>query len=226
MICASGNRRMAAAGMLGRAGIDAYSVAGGTAMTHLLGRTRAAVLSSLTRVRSTSEPAARLGISAVTASHHLNALRESGLITTVRPHGATRHSLTHLGLRLLHDSSHTPMGPPGTVRQNHAEAGLSGLVRPWFASVDVLCARGDKNPLGRSRSAVHTSDSEHDVTSLPTKSVCRRGRPFVRRAALPIVKNLRVSRRPRFVFVPCRESDAHYSPSSAVQSRIPGPAMH
>ncbi|WP_143094646.1 winged helix-turn-helix domain-containing protein [Streptacidiphilus jiangxiensis] len=81
------------------AGGDPYDDPG---LTHLLGRTRAAVLTDLTDIRSTTELAARLGISASTASHHLNALREGGLITTVREHGAARHSLTHLGLRLLY----------------------------------------------------------------------------------------------------------------------------
>ena len=77
-------------------------------LTHLLGRTRAAALASLSAVRSTSDLAARLGISAGTASHHLNALRAGGLITTVRQHGTARHSLTDLGFRLLHSSSRPP----------------------------------------------------------------------------------------------------------------------
>ncbi len=76
-------------------------------LVRLLGRTRAAVLAALTAVRSTTELATRVGISTATASHHLNALRASGLITTVRPHGTARHSLTHLGQRLVHNSTHT-----------------------------------------------------------------------------------------------------------------------
>ncbi|MFD9123374.1 winged helix-turn-helix domain-containing protein [Kitasatospora sp. NPDC059571] len=70
-------------------------------LTRLLGRTRAAVLETLTVVRSTTELATRVDISAATASHHLNALRAGGLITTTREHGTARHSLTHLGQRLL-----------------------------------------------------------------------------------------------------------------------------
>ncbi len=83
-------------------------------LTRLLGRTRAAVLATLTAVRSTTELAGRVGVSAATASHHLNALRAGGLITTAREHGTARHSLTHLGLRLLHSSPRTP-GQPVTA---------------------------------------------------------------------------------------------------------------
>ncbi|MGW2207397.1 winged helix-turn-helix domain-containing protein [Streptomyces sp. NPDC001774] len=85
-------------------------------IARLLGRTRAEVLASLTSVRSTSDVAAVAGISAATASHHLNALRAGGLIATVREHGSARHSLTHLGLRLLTCSSATPDQPvTGTI---------------------------------------------------------------------------------------------------------------
>ncbi|MFE2061686.1 winged helix-turn-helix domain-containing protein [Streptomyces sp. NPDC059467] len=80
-------------------------------LIRLLGRTRAAVLAALTAVRSTTELATRVGISTATASHHLNALRASGLITTARPHGTARHSLTHLGQRLVHNSTHTGVAP-------------------------------------------------------------------------------------------------------------------
>ncbi|MEV8099224.1 winged helix-turn-helix domain-containing protein [Kitasatospora sp. NPDC085879] len=76
-------------------------------LTRLLGRTRAAVLAALTVVCSTTELATRVDISAATASHHLNALRAGGLITTTREHGRARHSLTHLGRRLLH-ATRTP----------------------------------------------------------------------------------------------------------------------
>jgi DNA-binding transcriptional ArsR family regulator len=80
-------------------------------LIRLLGRTRAAVLAALTAVRSTTELAARVGVSAATASHHLNALRAGGLITTVREHGTARHNLTHLGLRLLYNAPATPGRP-------------------------------------------------------------------------------------------------------------------
>lgn len=76
-------------------------------LTRLLGRTRAAALAALTTVRSTTELATCVGISTATASHHLNALRASGLITTVRPHGTARHSLTYLGQRLISNSTRT-----------------------------------------------------------------------------------------------------------------------
>ncbi|GAA5024102.1 winged helix-turn-helix domain-containing protein [Kitasatospora paranensis] len=77
-------------------------------LTRLLGRTRAAVLTALTVVRSTTELASRVDISAATASHHLNALRAGGLITTTREHGTARHRVTHLGRRLLQ----APTPPP------------------------------------------------------------------------------------------------------------------
>ncbi|MEU9130553.1 helix-turn-helix domain-containing protein [Kitasatospora sp. NPDC048540] len=80
-------------------------------LVRLLGRTRAAALAALATVRSTAELATRVGISAATASHHLNALRAGGLITTTRERGITRHSLTHLGLRLLYGTPPAPGRP-------------------------------------------------------------------------------------------------------------------
>ncbi len=50
-------------------------------LARLLGTTRAAVIANLDAPRSTSELARRLSISAATASHHLTALRDAGMIT-------------------------------------------------------------------------------------------------------------------------------------------------
>jgi DNA-binding transcriptional ArsR family regulator len=50
-------------------------------LARLLGATRAAVIANLDAPRSTSELARRLSISAATASHHLTALRDAGVIT-------------------------------------------------------------------------------------------------------------------------------------------------
>ncbi|HEV2375886.1 MAG TPA: winged helix-turn-helix domain-containing protein [Streptosporangiaceae bacterium] len=67
----------------------------------LLGRTRAAVLESLRDPCGTSDLAARLAISAASASEHVTALRRAGLAETAR-HGRTVcHSLTPLGQSLL-----------------------------------------------------------------------------------------------------------------------------
>ncbi|MFF7183102.1 helix-turn-helix domain-containing protein [Streptomyces sp. NPDC008121] len=82
-------------------------------LTRLLGRTRAMILTALTAVRSTTELATQVDISAATASHHLNALRAGGLISTSREHGSARHSLTHLGQRLLY-APHPPAETSGT----------------------------------------------------------------------------------------------------------------
>src|SRR5581483_11567778 len=54
------------------------------ALERLLGATRAAVLADLDAPRSTTELARRLSISAATASHHLTALRDAGLVAAHR----------------------------------------------------------------------------------------------------------------------------------------------
>jgi DNA-binding transcriptional ArsR family regulator len=75
---------------------------GNDALTDLLGRTRAVVLSSLTRESSTTELARRAGISIAGASQHASVLRNAGLVETTRDGAAVRHSLTSLGESLLH----------------------------------------------------------------------------------------------------------------------------
>lgn len=67
----------------------------------LLGSTRAAALTLLTRQRTTTDLAAELSIAKSSASEHAKALRAARLITTERDGKAVRHSCTPLGLDLL-----------------------------------------------------------------------------------------------------------------------------
>jgi DNA-binding transcriptional ArsR family regulator len=73
----------------------------GDALAGLLGRTRAAVLTSLTVAGSTTQLARRAGISLPSASEHVRSLRRAGLVDTQRKGQAALHSLTPLGRRLL-----------------------------------------------------------------------------------------------------------------------------
>ncbi|MEU8825734.1 ArsR family transcriptional regulator [Streptomyces sp. NPDC048636] len=67
----------------------------------LLGSTRAATLTLLTRQRTTTDLATELSIAKSSASEHTKALRAARLITTERDGKAVRHSCTPLGLDLL-----------------------------------------------------------------------------------------------------------------------------
>ncbi|EMD29339.1 ArsR/SmtB family transcription factor [Amycolatopsis azurea] len=71
------------------------------ALADLLGPTRAATLAVLAAGCSTSEVAARLGVTPSAASKHTTVLRRAGLITTERDRNAVLHSLTPLGSALL-----------------------------------------------------------------------------------------------------------------------------
>lgn len=71
------------------------------ALAALLGRARAAVLEEVADGRTTSEVAARVGLSPATVSHHVAVLRESGLLTSRRIGGAVLHTVTALGVDLL-----------------------------------------------------------------------------------------------------------------------------
>jgi DNA-binding transcriptional ArsR family regulator len=66
-------------------------------LARLLGATRAAVLMNLPAPRSTTELAERLSLSAATASHHLGALRDAGLVTSRRDGRAVLYVRTPLG---------------------------------------------------------------------------------------------------------------------------------
>ncbi|WP_433014193.1 winged helix-turn-helix domain-containing protein [Kribbella sp. CA-294648] len=81
------------------------------ALAELLGRTRAAVLRSLTATASTTQLARRTGISLASASDHTRVLRNAGLITTHRTAGTAHHSLTPTAHRLLTGQ------PPATTGQ-------------------------------------------------------------------------------------------------------------
>ncbi|WP_189531091.1 helix-turn-helix domain-containing protein [Streptomyces roseolilacinus] len=67
----------------------------------LLGRTRAAALRAAADGCSTTELAARLGVSLAAVSQHTKALREARLITTSRRGGSVLHMATALGRELL-----------------------------------------------------------------------------------------------------------------------------
>ncbi|MEU4250752.1 winged helix-turn-helix domain-containing protein [Amycolatopsis sp. NPDC026612] len=73
----------------------------GNALAALLGPTRAAALTVLAVGCSTSELAARLGVTPSAASKHTTVLRRAGLIITHRERNTVLHSLTPLGSALL-----------------------------------------------------------------------------------------------------------------------------
>ena len=74
---------------------EAPATSGGLA--RLLGSSRAAMLVDLAAPRSTIELAARLSISPATASHHLSALRDGGLVTARREGRSVLYARTPLG---------------------------------------------------------------------------------------------------------------------------------
>jgi DNA-binding transcriptional ArsR family regulator len=67
----------------------------------LLGATRAAVLALLTIPASTGDVAQRLGLAPATASHHLTALRDAGLIVASRAGRRLNYRRTELGEQLV-----------------------------------------------------------------------------------------------------------------------------
>lgn len=72
-------------------------------LRRLFGRTRALVLRTLSEsVRTTGEIARVLDISAASASEHASLLRAAGLVTSERYGNTVRHTLTPLGVELLH----------------------------------------------------------------------------------------------------------------------------
>lgn len=72
-----------------------------TALSDVLGRTRAALLSQLELPMSTTQAATQLALSAPTLSVHLQALRAVGLLTSQREGRQVLYSRTELGDRLL-----------------------------------------------------------------------------------------------------------------------------
>lgn len=71
------------------------------ALADLLGPTRAAALAILAVACSTTELAARLGVTPSAVSKHTTVLRQAGLILTHRDRNTVLHSLTALGSALL-----------------------------------------------------------------------------------------------------------------------------
>ena len=69
-------------------------------LTAVLGRTRAALLAELGEPLSTSDLAARLGVTASAVSQHLGALRGAGLVTTRRMGRTAVHLRTRTGTAL------------------------------------------------------------------------------------------------------------------------------
>ena len=72
-----------------------------SALSDVLGRTRAALLSQLDLPMSTTQAATQLALSAPTLSVHLQALRAVGLLTSQREGRQVLYSRTELGDRLL-----------------------------------------------------------------------------------------------------------------------------
>lgn len=71
------------------------------ALARVVGQARARVLRSIGSGAATGELARSLAVSASTASEHLTALRQAGLVDTRREGRAVRHVLTALGHELL-----------------------------------------------------------------------------------------------------------------------------
>lgn len=88
------------------------------ALGPLVGRTRAAIMKSLTESCTTTELGRRIGISAASASQHTSVLRSAGLITTQRRLNTARHSLTPLGAALLDGFHHRDLAQ---ARLDHAQ---------------------------------------------------------------------------------------------------------
>ncbi|WP_328995512.1 helix-turn-helix domain-containing protein [Kribbella sp. NBC_01245] len=80
----------------------------GKALADLLGTTRAATLRAVADGCTTTELAARTGVSRSTASEHAGVLRSAGLITTQRQGLSVWHTPTALGAHLLSAGHPTP----------------------------------------------------------------------------------------------------------------------
>jgi DNA-binding transcriptional ArsR family regulator len=85
-------------------------------LTRLLGSTKARVLVAIASRPdlTTTQLAARLGISVASVSEHASVLREAGLITSARDRNAVRHGPTPLGSGLTRASRARAKPPPPT----------------------------------------------------------------------------------------------------------------
>ncbi|MGW4019847.1 ArsR family transcriptional regulator [Streptomyces sp. NPDC005009] len=89
----------------------------GRSLTNLLGRARAVALHAASGGATTGEIARAAGVSASAASRHATALRDAGLITTIRNGPSVLHTLTPTGASVLRaalrkadeDSAGTPV---------------------------------------------------------------------------------------------------------------------
>ncbi|MFC0627876.1 winged helix-turn-helix domain-containing protein [Kribbella deserti] len=82
------------------------STASSTALATLLGKTRASVLQAIDEGCTTTELARRVGVSPASASQHATALRDAGLVTSVRDRNKMQHGLTPLGQAVLDRALH------------------------------------------------------------------------------------------------------------------------
>ncbi|WP_239063619.1 MULTISPECIES: helix-turn-helix domain-containing protein [unclassified Streptomyces] len=73
----------------------------GRSLTNFLGRARAIALCAASAGATTGEIARAAGISAPAASRHASALRDTGLVTSVRNGRAVLHTLTPTGAAVL-----------------------------------------------------------------------------------------------------------------------------
>ncbi|MDG9720917.1 ArsR family transcriptional regulator [Streptomyces sp. DH24] len=82
----------------------------GRSLTSLLGRARAIALYTASTGATTGEMARAAGVSASAASRHATALRDAGLVTTVRNGPSVLHTLTPTGASLLRAATSDPSG--------------------------------------------------------------------------------------------------------------------
>jgi DNA-binding transcriptional ArsR family regulator len=102
------------------------------ALSALIGQTGAAALRAVTAACTSSQLAARLGISLADASQHASVLRQSGVITTRWARNNVLHTVTPLGMALL----------GGTVRDAMPTAELL----PGSAAGRPMCTAASRTP--------------------------------------------------------------------------------
>jgi DNA-binding transcriptional ArsR family regulator len=89
----------------------------GRSLSNLLGRARAIALYAASTGATTGEIARAAGVSASAASRHATALRDAGLITTIRNGPSVLHTLTPTGAAVLRAAT----SPPTPDRPNRPE---------------------------------------------------------------------------------------------------------
>lgn len=86
----------------------------GRSLSNLLGRARAIALHAASTGATTGEIARAAGVSASAASRHATALRDAGLITTIRNGPSVLHTLTPTGASVLRAALRKADGESGT----------------------------------------------------------------------------------------------------------------